>query len=240
MGSLRRVCSSLGIDWGEDELALMIHEADTKKNGLINETEFRDILFPYWYSVRFFQHVSLGFDMSKNWKNKQNESRVSNPFGAAPPTSSFVGNPNNSAFGTFGSGFHGFGGTQTQSGVGAPSQNQTGFGATGFQSSQKNPFEHRQQAHSILEAFSANPNQQPTFGSVIASTSAQNILTPAKGVPFRISEPQFPSFVPRTSRSLVQGQRTTDCTDAELDIFRTKQLGTGVLIPVSPPPLELR
>ena len=196
--------------------------------------------------------------MSRNFKGKSQESRVSNPFGAAQ-SSSFGQQPVasmgafGSSFGTFGSvpqnpfqagtSQAGFAPPGSQSSSSNPFQtgmSQTAFGSTGFQSSSRHPFE-QHQAPPVFGTFSQSAGSQSLPGSLAQISHGFNSLTPeAKMGVFRISESQFPSFVPRNTRSLTKGMKAQIPTESDLDIFRTKNLSPETLIPNSPPPLELR
>lgn len=45
LDSLKQICSSVGLSYTEEELVMMIEEADKDHDGVINESEFMDILF---------------------------------------------------------------------------------------------------------------------------------------------------------------------------------------------------
>ena len=45
MSSLKKATQDCGLSLTDDELALMINEADIDKDGYVNDTEFKQILF---------------------------------------------------------------------------------------------------------------------------------------------------------------------------------------------------
>lgn len=58
--------------------------------------------------------------------------------------------------------------------------------------------------------------------------------------PYRIPEPQFPSFVPRQPLPLISNMNECSLSDNDLHIFQTRNLPEGSRVPSGVPPLELR
>jgi len=58
--------------------------------------------------------------------------------------------------------------------------------------------------------------------------------------PYRIPDPDFPAFVPRTEFSLFDSSSSAPLTDADRYIFQTKTVPEGGSLPLVPPPVEMR
>jgi len=58
--------------------------------------------------------------------------------------------------------------------------------------------------------------------------------------PYRIPDPEFPSFVPRTPFSIISSDPGIVPTESELYIYQTRAVPDGSDVPVSTPPLDLR
>ena len=177
--------------------------------------------------LEFFPSMSRN-----NRNNKSQESRVSNPFGG-PATSA------QPAFGAFAQTTRSpnpFCQPAVSNPFGQPAA--VNFGAPAFGASQFG-----QSQSSGSGAFGAGP-QQPAaspfggFGQVPHHTNPFQ----AAGEPmaFRVQDPLFPQFVPRTSKPLVPSHKPAALTEPETEIYRAKAVPADGVIPLVPPPIEFR
>lgn len=171
--------------------------------------------------------------MSRNNRNiKPQESRVSNPFGG-PATSA---QPSFGAFGQATPAPNPFGQPAVSNQFGKPAS--VNFGAPAFGASQFG-----QSQSSGFGAFGAVP-QQPAaspfggFGQVTHHTNP--FQATGKPIPFRVQDPLFPQFVPRTSKPLVPSHKPAALTEQEIDTYRAKAVSADGVIPLVPPPMEFR
>lgn len=58
--------------------------------------------------------------------------------------------------------------------------------------------------------------------------------------PYRIPDPEFPSFVPRTTFSITSPHVRPDLSASELEAFKSNSIDPEIGIPACAPPLELR
>jgi len=65
------------------------------------------------------------------------------------------------------------------------------------------------------------------------------VLTPRTG-PYRVPDPEFPSFVPRNTFSLRSGINKPLQSEQDLDSFKSNHINPGSPIPLCAPPLGLR
>lgn len=61
-----------------------------------------------------------------------------------------------------------------------------------------------------------------------------------KPMAFRVKDPLFPQFVPRTSKPLVPSHKPAALTESETEIYRGKVMPADGVIPLVPPPIEFR
>ena len=78
------------------------------------------------------------------------------------------------------------------------------------------------------------------FGDFLRAAGGEAPIVIKRAGPYRIPEPDFPTFVPRNQFDILDSAPNVQPSESDLYIFQSRTVPDGSAIPLMPPPLEMR